>query len=147
MGQAVRLAEDVVEILQELVEERAASRSRAHSRHARARQPLPAESAALVCEGDLAIAEIPYDQPEHGEPPGAEDDIVPHQGNDVEISGERYATDDQRSVADDTDARDAFAVGDQGREARLVLKRQTGPKSSSLRDEVVGAIGVQQGDE
>jgi hypothetical protein len=99
----VRLAEDIVEILQELLEERAASRGRAHNRRTRARQPLPAESAALVCEGDRAVAEIPHDRAEHGEPPGAEDDIVPRQGHYIEISGERGATDGQRSVADGHD--------------------------------------------
>jgi hypothetical protein len=45
----VRLAEDVVEIRQELLEERAASRGCAHDRRMRAGQPLPAESATLIC--------------------------------------------------------------------------------------------------
>jgi hypothetical protein len=45
----VRLVEDVVEIRQELLEERAASRGCAHGRLMRAGQPLPAESTALVC--------------------------------------------------------------------------------------------------
>jgi hypothetical protein len=111
-GQAVRLAEDVIEISQELLEERAASRGRAHDRRMRARQPLPAESAALVCEGDRAVAEIPHDRAEHGKPPGAEDDIVPRQGHYIKISGERGTTIGQRSVADDADARDTFTVGE-----------------------------------
>jgi hypothetical protein len=120
-GQVVRLTEDVIEICQELLEERAASRGRAHGRRMRAGQPLPAESAALVCEGDRAVAEIPHDRAEHGEPPGAEDDIVPRQGHYKEISGERGTTNGQRSVVDDVDASDAFTVGDHSREARSVL--------------------------
>jgi hypothetical protein len=84
----VRLTEDVIKIHQELFEERAASRGCAHGRCMGAWQPLPAESATLVCEGDRAVAEIPHDRAEHGEPPGVEDDIVPRQGHYVEISGE-----------------------------------------------------------
>jgi hypothetical protein len=79
-GQAVQLAEDVVEIHQELLEERAASRGRAHSQRTRARQPLPAESTTLVCEGDHAVAEIPHDRVEHGEPPSASTTLYPAKG-------------------------------------------------------------------
>jgi hypothetical protein len=82
---------------------------------------LPAESATLVCEGDRAVAEIPHDRAEHGEPPGAEDDIVPRQGHYIEISGERGTTNGQRGAADDADACDAFAVGYHSRETRSVL--------------------------
>jgi hypothetical protein len=87
-GQAVRLIEDVIKIHQELLEERAASRGHAHGRRMRAHQPLPTESAALACEGDHAVAEISHDRAEHGEPPGAEDDIVPRQGHYIEINSE-----------------------------------------------------------
>jgi hypothetical protein len=75
----------------------------------------------LVCEGDRAVAEIPHDRPKHGEPPGAEDDIVPRQGHDIEISGERGTTNGQRGAADDADERDTFAVGYHSRETRSVL--------------------------
>jgi hypothetical protein len=116
--QAVWLVEDVVKIHQELFKERATSRGCAHDRRMGAWQPLPAESATLVCEGDRAVA---HDQAEHGEPPGAEDDIVPRQGHYIEISGERRTTNGQRGAADDADARDAFAVGYHSRETRSVL--------------------------
>jgi hypothetical protein len=121
MGQAVWLAEDVVKIRQELVKEQAASRGCAHGRRLGAWQPLPAESATLVCEGDRTVAEIPHDGPEHGEPPGADDDILPRRGHDIEISEERGTTNGQRGAADDADARDAFAVGYHSRETQSVL--------------------------
>jgi hypothetical protein len=117
----VWLTEDVIKICQELVKERAASRGCAHGRRLGAWQPLPAESATLVCEGDRAVAKIPHDGPNHDKPPGAEDDIVLRQGHDIEISREQGPTNGQRGAADDADAHDAFAVGYHSHETRSVL--------------------------
>jgi hypothetical protein len=48
---------------------------------------------------------------------GAKDDVVPGQWHDVEVGRERVTVNEQGRIADDADAGDPLAIGDQGGEA------------------------------
>jgi hypothetical protein len=107
----------------------------------------PGDGAARALEGHAPVGQVPHYAPQRAEPLGAEDDVVLGQGHDVEVRRERRTVDEQRRVADDAYTRDPLAVGDHGREAWPLAKRQACPTRSLLGDEVMGAAGVEKGDE
>lgn len=112
--EAAGLGEDVVEGAQELLQEAAASRSDAHRSRSRVGQSLPAHRAPLVREGHGASADIPYDRAQHGEPLGAEDDVIAGERHDEQIGRERGTADHDGSAVDDADAGDALPIGHHG---------------------------------
>jgi hypothetical protein len=92
------------------------------------------------------VAQVPDDGPKRAQPPGAKDDVVPGQGHDEEVGRERLAINEERCVTDDAGAGNALPVGHQSGETGLLLEREAGSPRCVLRDKVVRAAGVEEGD-
>jgi hypothetical protein len=98
-------------------------------------------------EHHATAAHVPHNRPERAQPPRAEDDAVPGQRHDEEIGRERGALDGEGGVTDDHDAGDPLAVGDHGGEAWPLVNRQSCAPCRCFGDEVMGAAGVEEGDQ
>jgi hypothetical protein len=101
----------------------------------------------LVLECHPVLGEVPNIGAQGVEPPGAEDHIISRQRHGEEVGGEGGTVDGQWRIADDPSARDALAVGNHRREAWTLLERKAWALGSRLRDEVVRAARVEEGDE
>ena len=89
--QSLRLGEDGVEGVQQLVEEGRGGRGGADVRRRDALDARPADRAALLSEGHGAALEVPRHRTQRAKPLHAQNNIVPCQHHDEQVGAEDVA--------------------------------------------------------
>jgi hypothetical protein len=92
----------------------------------------------------VAIGEVPHGWPQRPKPSCAEDDVVPGQWHDEEVSRVEFVLDVERRIAKNARAGDPFVVGHHGREAGSALDGDARLVRRRRGYKTVGASRVEQ---
>jgi hypothetical protein len=99
----------------------------------------------VVSERHGQGAKVPQDGTQRGEPLGVEDHVVAGEGQDEEIGGE-FLVDEEQDAAVHARAWHPVAVGHRDVEVVVLVTRKRGAAGGFFGDEVVGRVGVEEGD-